>query len=344
MRCFKNFSLDNIAPITLISGRNNIGKTTLLECIYLSCRFFLPNIFIELNVNRGNNNINLNPIILWEQLFYNIDLSNPLTLDSTLTYGKNYLKFYKDVNLSIEKTVTNIYNTDSLVIPSTELFYPLNIVNTSGKNKFKANFIIQNNGLALKTKGGKIANIQKIYYLTAYSNIDMNNIIELLSKIELKLKKQELIDILKTIDHKINNIVIVNIHNLANIFCTTIDGINIHISNFGKGFFKLLILIAFLLENPDSIVLIDEIENGFHYSFLPILWEILYNLSIKYNSQIIATTHSYECIEKAFNFFKNTDEGFFSYIKLSKDNSEIKSHVFTKNLLENAIKLDFEVR
>ena len=34
-RCFKDFSIDNLERVNLIAGGNNVGKTALLEAIYL---------------------------------------------------------------------------------------------------------------------------------------------------------------------------------------------------------------------------------------------------------------------------------------------------------------------
>ncbi len=35
-RCFRDFKLDSLARVNLIAGQNNVGKTALLEAIFLA--------------------------------------------------------------------------------------------------------------------------------------------------------------------------------------------------------------------------------------------------------------------------------------------------------------------
>jgi hypothetical protein len=46
-------------------------------------------------------------------------------------------------------------------------------------------------------------------------------------------------------------------------------------------------------------LLIDEIENGLHYSVLKKVWKAIAQYARKSNSQIVTTTHSWESIEAA---------------------------------------------
>ena len=52
--------------------------------------------------------------------------------------------------------------------------------------------------------------------------------------------------------------------------------------------------VAFLSSSP--IVLIDEIENGFHYEALETLWKAVIEIAKEHKVQIFATTHSWENI------------------------------------------------
>ena len=57
-------------------------------------------------------------------------------------------------------------------------------------------------------------------------------------------------------------------------------------------------------ENPDLFLqrfspplLIDEIRNGFHYSVMCSLWEVLINAAIRNNTQLFVTTHDVDSIK-----------------------------------------------
>ena len=75
----------------------------------------------------------------------------------------------------------------------------------------------------------------------------------------------------------------------------------------GDGLNKLLFIVLSIISNPDSILLIDEIESGFHYSMYPKLWETIALAARENACQIIATTHSYECIAGAIDGIEKAD-------------------------------------
>ena len=45
------------------------------------------------------------------------------------------------------------------------------------------------------------------------------------------------------------------------------------------------------------VFLIDEIENGIHYTLHAKLWKLIFELAERYNFQVFATSHSWDCIE-----------------------------------------------
>jgi AAA15 family ATPase/GTPase len=52
-RCFEDFHIDGLERVNLFVGKNNIGKTSLLEAIYLLVSKNKYNSFLEILVNRG---------------------------------------------------------------------------------------------------------------------------------------------------------------------------------------------------------------------------------------------------------------------------------------------------
>ncbi|RUM74059.1 MAG: hypothetical protein DSZ11_04650, partial [Sulfurovum sp.] len=62
------------------------------------------------------------------------------------------------------------------------------------------------------------------------------------------------------------------------------------LNEFGDGLGKFIAFIIGLLSQPNSIILIDEIENGIHYTNLDKLWEIILTISNQQNVQVFATT------------------------------------------------------
>jgi len=46
----------------------------------------------------------------------------------------------------------------------------------------------------------------------------------------------------------------------------------------------------------NNVILIDEIDNGLHYSAYAKIWKAIFELAVAYNKQIFVTTHSKETL------------------------------------------------
>ena len=103
---------------------------------------------------------------------------------------------------------------------------------------------------------------------------------------------------------------------------------------FGDAINKVADFILRIINNPNSIVLIDEIENGIHYSNQEKLWKMLFNLAIEYNVQIFSTTHSYEMVKAFVNTIKENEfDEKSSYFELAR-------HAKTGNIIATYILID----
>ncbi len=69
------------------------------------------------------------------------------------------------------------------------------------------------------------------------------------------------------------------------------------LSLFGDAMNRIADIILKIINNQDSVLLIDEIENGIHHSNQIAFWDFLYRLAEQLNVQIFATTHSLEMTE-----------------------------------------------
>ena len=65
---------------------------------------------------------------------------------------------------------------------------------------------------------------------------------------------------------------------------------------FGDGVNRLFGVILSLCNARNGILLVDEIENGLHYSVQPEIWETIFRLARSLNVQVFATSHSWDCV------------------------------------------------
>lgn len=64
----------------------------------------------------------------------------------------------------------------------------------------------------------------------------------------------------------------------------------------GDGLSRLMGIALALVNASDGMLLIDEIENGLHYSVQHSVWELIFQAAHDLNVQVVAATHSWDCV------------------------------------------------
>jgi ABC-type cobalamin/Fe3+-siderophores transport system ATPase subunit len=112
----------------------------------------------------------------------------------------------------------------------------------------------------------------------------------------------------------------------------------------GNGMSRILGLTLALVNAQDGILLIDEIENGIHYSAQQELWQMIFRLAGRLNIQVFATTHSWDCIEAFQKAAKENAQEKGMLIRLSLEQGEIDATLFDEEELQIVTRERMEVR
>ena len=123
----------------------------------------------------------------------------------------------------------------------------------------------------------------------------------------------------------------------------------IPLNSLGDGMLRVLQLVLKVFTAKDGFLLIDEFENGLHFSVQEKVWALLFELAQKLNIQIFATTHSWDCIESfAKTAIARKDiEGVLFRVGRSvrdTDKGQVIATVFDEQALYNITQTDVEVR
>ncbi|MCL1986588.1 MAG: ATP-binding protein [Firmicutes bacterium] len=105
-------------------------------------------------------------------------------------------------------------------------------------------------------------------YLSSNILLTGEQVVENFSTLDLANNKQKLIDILKIFGDDITDITTMVIDSRPQLYITK-QNQKLPISIMGDGIRKVLHIALTLLVNPGCILLIDEVENGLHYSLFP---------------------------------------------------------------------------
>ena len=112
----------------------------------------------------------------------------------------------------------------------------------------------------------------------------------------------------------------------------------------GNGVNRLSAIYSRTLGSKAKIVLIDEIENGLHHSALVELWKGLKELSDKEGTQIFATTHSMECIAAASQIFGASPDAGLSFHRIEDVKGVPTAISIDAALLAGILEDGFEIR
>ena len=120
----------------------------------------------------------------------------------------------------------------------------------------------------------------------------------------------------------------------------------IPLRSLGEGMNRLFWIALAMANSKNGILLIDEVDTGLHYSVQPQVWKLIFETAKRLNVQVFTTTHSQDCI-KAFQKTSRTmaEEGMLISLRKRKDNpSEIVSVPYDNAKLEIATQEQIEVR
>lgn len=121
------------------------------------------------------------------------------------------------------------------------------------------------------------------------------------------------------------------------------------LNSMGDGMLRVLQLALKIFSARGGFLLIDEFENGLHFSVQEKIWDWLFCLSQDLDIQVFATTHSWDCVEsfnKVARKYKDIEGVLFRMgqsVKAS-DRGKVIATEFNEEQLANLTQADVEVR
>ncbi|HUW35593.1 MAG TPA: AAA family ATPase [Planctomycetota bacterium] len=113
--------------------------------------------------------------------------------------------------------------------------------------------------------------------------------------------------------------------------------------NLGDGVNRVFEIVLAAVNSEDGLLLVDEMENGLHYSIQTQVWEMVFQLARELNIQVFATTHSWDCVKAFQEAAANQKEDGLA-IRLTKMDAEVVADIFTPDELAIATRDEIEIR
>lgn len=348
-KCFKQLTLPDLGRITLIGGRNNVGKTALLEALFLFFDRTPPNMILKQYGWRGLANVITTPEGMWAPIFREYDLAQQISISVSIDGNEESVTYKYNPHFALEVLPPNeiphdsegkTVRTDIEPVPS----FSLDIEYDDGSQPKKtAHLLISPQGKPGVRHDYPVTGLRTAIFLPAKIQISSKENCDRFSKLTKIRKENEVVKFLNLIETRLKNVKIITEGQQPVIYGDTGLLDMIPISFMGGGMVRLLDIILAIAWCENTVVFVDEIENGLHRSLLPKIWEAVGDAAENYNCQVFATTHSYECLEAVHKGLANRPDD-FRYIRLDRKDDVITAKTSNYDMVGSAIAHNLEIR
>ena len=116
------------------------------------------------------------------------------------------------------------------------------------------------------------------------------------------------------------------------------------LKSLGDGAIRLFGIALALANSQDGFLLIDEAENGIHHSVQTDFWKMIMQTARENNVQVLATTHSWDCVTGFARAAKEVKEVDGLLVRLEKDNGGTRTVEYSEEDLRVGPEQGIEVR
>ena len=354
-RCFKDLQINDLGRVNLIAGKNNTGKTALMEALFLQTKPIKSGVLASIQDWRD---IKFPDEYLesYLKLFcHRYDAVQPIILEAHSTLPERQTKLYMSLMMN-----------DSEHSEAFARFYKY--LRDGGMSSVEAQVVVDNSNAALEfrfqinsdeeprelsaallaTKDQPILTGQRVeensIFLGVSNRLGQEIAMELLSKLRIDGTLPELIEALQAFEPDLGNLHVLRRYGEHQIW-VEIGNLSLPLKLMGEGVVRFTHIILTMLSFPSSVLLIDEIENGIHHSVQCKVWQAIGKVARELDIQVFATTHSLEMIRAAYEAFSADDSlEEFRYHRLyrSRKTDDIKATTYNELDMEAVAAFDFE--
>lgn len=368
-RLFQHLEVGRLNRVNLVVGRNNAGKSTFLEAVELYASNAASTVLLDLVESRQetwfseaqpqSQNFTVNSV---RHLFFGHKL--PKVGEEGILLGEVSSSTKLHIGTAAYQNKTDDEDTIRKIrIPGVQLDLfdeelsnvEVFLVAEEGE-KTRRIFRLDRDIRDIRRSSSRILyerqepEFKSTWQIVSTENMPNRKLATLWDLTSLTSLESEVISAIGLIDNRVSGVAFVEDisqgrSEVNRIPIVKIKGIDepLPLKSMGDGMTRLFHIIVALVNAQNGLLLIDEFENGLHWSIQPKVWDIVFQLSERLNVQVFATTHSRDCI-KGFDSAWNKYPALGAFFRLDAKDGLIKATEYTSETLTDAIDMDVEVR
>ena len=300
-RCFEDLTIPSLGRVNLIVGKNNRGKSTLLEAIAVFAQ--------------GGSTKSIKNLLNKRHEFFN---------------GAIYQDNKKNIIIKGDEEILSLF---------TEYDENIGEIYTSEKSLCDQNYDIREHQRPFALIDSQLAHENDLaqQWDTAYLDSEEHIVKDILTIFNADITN---VIFVQSPEKKDERVAVLKIKGKAKA---------VPLKAMGEGVSRILQIFLSALKAKNGFLLIDEFENGLHYSIQEEVWKKLFKLEKELNIQVFATTHSEDTVKafcKVAVADKEVDGKLISLGRSAKTSNkgQIQAVNFDENQLKRFIDSGMEVR
>ena len=303
-RSFEDYGLVGLSRVNLLVGKNNCGKTSILEALH-----FL--------VSRGD------PFVLTRSAARRGEVSDARSSSrqtgpsiSHCFFGHRFVPEagFRILSkgggqVSVRVRAADVEDETRLFDDDMEHFLPfvLEIKSSALKNipdipVTESGFLLNSRLLRLRGPWSELPPPTPPVLFITPDSLDLDPMREVWDRVLTEGRESEAIEAMTLLEEELESI-----HFLTSDSRTRSGragvllgfrggGRRVPLGSYGDGMRRLLALSLALMQTANGVLLIDEIDTGLHWTVMEDMWRLVVETARKSSVQVFATTHSYDCI------------------------------------------------
>jgi len=358
-RAFGRLEIEPLGRVNLIVGRNGVGKSSVLEAVRLYATQGYPSVLQEIleardETKRANPELlhadaDSDPLVGVQYLFHGYPALSPdaapirigptASAEAQLEVSVHLYREERDEQGYSRLVEAGNGEASDSVVPGLGIAFgdKLRIVRLDDLRRLRRRF-------APRSQRADFACVQ----VSPRGPDDLNPIGKLWDSIALTERESDVIDGLRIVMPEVERVSLVGEEERSRgrfaVAKLKHRGEPLPLRSLGGGVSRVFEIVLALVNAKGGVLLIDEVENGLHYSVQAELWRAIIRLAGRLGVQVFTTSHSWDCIEAFQEAGRDCSEEDAVLIRLTRHGDEVAATTFAEEELGVVTRDQIEVR